>query len=83
LLESDLQAKAGAASQLQEQVSELQSKLLDASQRDMDNQGAQDALQQQLSSLRCAAAALHPAPCMPCGPLLPGQGCSRRLQAAR
>jgi hypothetical protein len=56
-LESDLQAKAGSASQLQEQVSELQAKLLDASQRDMDNQGAQDALQQQLSTLRCAAGA--------------------------
>jgi hypothetical protein len=53
-MEGELQAKAAQASELQEQVSELQAKLLDASQRDMDNQGAQDALQQLLSTLRWA-----------------------------
>ncbi len=51
----ELSAKSSVASELQEQVSQLQAKLLDASQRDMDAQKAQDELQQELSDLRCAA----------------------------
>lgn len=51
----ELSAKSSVASELTEQVSQLQAKLLDASQRDMDAQKAQDELQQELSDRRCAA----------------------------